>query len=170
MIVLDERTTPSMRETFSALISASTHVDMAVVNMRLAGIDVRAEEMRRLRRLRLVMDRLDAAALQQTETRPVEQLVRLHALATSGILEVRTVPRFQWRPDFSVFDGAALIGAHYSELPYPNDGIALTCVIHEPAAVRRCARRFEQMWQLGYDVLPIVVETLGQLIEHPPAP
>jgi hypothetical protein len=167
MIVLEERTSPSMRETFSALISTSTHVDMAVVNMRLAGIDVRAGEMGRLRRLRLVMGRLDAAALQQTEARPVEQLRRLHALATSGILEVRTVPRFQWTPDFSVFNEAALIGAHYTELPYPIDGIALTCVLNEPTAIRRCARRFEEMWQLGYDVLPIVIETLDQLIEQP---
>ena len=39
MIILDERTNPSMRETFSTLMSASTSVDMAVANLRLAGID-----------------------------------------------------------------------------------------------------------------------------------
>jgi hypothetical protein len=162
MIVLDEHTAPSLRETFSALMSASTHVDMAVANMRLAGIDVRPGEVSRLRRLRLVMGRLDAAALLQTQSRPIEQLRRLHALAGSGLLEVRTVPRFQWTPDFSVFDKAVLLGAHYTELPYPSDGVALTCVITDPAALRRCARRFEQMWQLGYDVLPVVMQTLDE--------
>ncbi|HEY0304969.1 MAG TPA: hypothetical protein VGC44_08340 [Longimicrobiales bacterium] len=167
MIVLDERAQPSMRETFSALLSTSTHVDMAVANMRLAGIDVRPGEVTALRRLRLVVGRLDADALLQTESRPLEQIRRLHTLASSGVLEVRAVPRFQWTPDFSVFDRAALIGAHYTELPYPIDGIALTCVVTDPGAMRRCARRFEEMWELGYDVLPVVIETLDELLAQP---
>ncbi len=166
MIVLDEHTAPSMRETFSELMSSSTHVDMAVANMRLAGIDVRPGEVSGLRRLRLVMGKLDAAALLQTQTRPVEQLQRLHALVRSGLLEVRTVPRFQWTPDFSVFDKAVLLGAHYTELPYPIEGVALTCVITEESARRRCARRFEEMWDLGYDVLPVVLETLDVLLSE----
>ena len=164
MIVLDERTMPSMRETFSALISSSTRVDMAVASMRLAGIDVRPGEVTRLRRLRLVMGRLDADALLQTRSRPLDQLRRLDALTQSGVLEVRTVPRFNWTPDFSVFDHAALIGAHYTALPYPAEGIALTCVVREEAAVRRCARRFEEMWELGYDVLPVVSQTIQALL------
>ena len=167
MTVLDEFTTPSMRETFSALMRTSAHVDLAVAHMRLSGLDVRGDETTRLRRLRVVMGKLDAEALLQTQSRPLDQLQRLRALAGSGLLEVRAVPRFLWRPDFSVFDAAALVGAHYSELPYPNDGIALTCVITEPNAIRRCARRFEQMWELGYDVLPVVVETLDVLLETP---
>lgn len=167
MIVLDERTQPSMRETFSALLSTSKHVDMAVANMRLAGIDVRPGEVTKLRKMRLVIGRLDAEALLQTESRPLEQIRRLHALASSGVLEVRAVPRFQWSPDFSVFDRAALIGAHYTELPYPIDGIALTCVVTDPAAMRRCARRFAEMWGLGYDVLPVVIETLNELLAQP---
>jgi hypothetical protein len=167
MIVLDERTQPSMRETFSALISTSTHVDMAVANMRLAGIDIRPGEVSALRRLRLVVGKLDADALIQTHARPLDQIRRLHGLACSGVLEVRTVPRFQWTPDFSIFDNAALIGAHYTELPYPIDGIALTCVIAEPAAIRRCARRFEEMWELGYDVLPVLIDTLTELLAEP---
>ena len=57
-----------------------------------------------------------------------------------------------------------MIGAHYTELPYPADGIALTCVVREEAAVRRCARRFEEMWDLGYDVLPVVSQTIQALL------
>jgi hypothetical protein len=110
------------------------------------------------------MNKVDADALLQTQSRPVEQLRRLRAFAGSGLLEVRTVPRFNWRPDFSVFDHAALVGAHYTELPYPVAGIALTCVLADPAAVRRCARRFEQMWEAGYDVLPVVIDTLDELL------
>jgi hypothetical protein len=164
MIVLDEFTQPSMRETFSALMSSSKHVDMAVSHMRLAGIDIQHGEIGQLQRLRVVMGKLDADALLQPASRPVEQLQRLHAWAQSGLLEVRTVPRFLWRPDFSVFDQAALIGAHYTELPYPAEGIALTCVLTDAAAIRRCARRFDQMWQLGYDVLPVVTQTLRDLL------
>ena len=167
MIVLDERAQPSMRETFSALISTSAHADMAVANMRLAGIDIRPGEVSGLRRLRLVIGRLDAEALLQTESRPLEQIHRLHALASSGVLEVRAVPRFQWTPDFSVFDRAALIGAHYTELPYPIDGIALTCVVTDSATMRRCTRRFEEMWELGYDVLPVLIGTLDELLAQP---
>jgi hypothetical protein len=164
MTVIDEFTQPSMRETFSQLMSSSEYVDMAVFNMRIAGLDLHAGEAGKLKRLRLVMNKLDADALLQTQSRPVEQLRRLRAFAGSGLLEVRTVPRFSWRPDFSVFDQAALVGAHYSELPYPVAGIALTCVLADPAAVRRCARRFDQMWEAGYDVLPVVIDMLDELL------
>ena len=164
MTVLDEFTTPSMRETIGALMGVSTHVDMAVAHMRLAGLDIHQRETGRLQRLRVVMGKLDADALLQAASRPLDQLRRLRTLTGSGLLEVRTVPRFRWRPDFSVYDGAALIGAHYNDLPYPADGIALTCVVTDANAVRRCARRFEQMWDLGYDVLPVVIETLDQLL------
>ncbi len=167
MTVLDEFTRPSMRETMSALMSASQHVDMAVFNMRLAGIDIGDREVGHLHRIRVVMGQLDAEVLMQTESRPVEQLQRLRLLAGSGLLHVRTVPRFRWCPDFSIFDHAALIGAHYTELPYPVDGIALTCVVTDQHAVQRCARRFERMWDLGYDVLPVVVETLDELLSIP---
>lgn len=164
MTVIDEFTQPTMRETFSVLMAASVHVDMAVSNMRIAGMDLHANELSRLERLRLVLGKLDADALLQTHTRPIEQLQRLRAFASSGLLEVRTVPRYQWQPDFSVFDNAALVGAHYTELPYPVAGIALTCVITERAAIQRCARRFEEMWQQGYDVLPVVMDTLDALL------
>src|SRR5688500_3984950 len=167
MTVIDEFTRPTMRDTFSALMSTSEHVDMAVANMRIAGLDLQPGEARELKRLRLVMARLDADALLQTQSRPIDQLRRLRAFAGSGLLEVRTVPRFNWRPDFAVFDQAALVGAHYSELPYPVDGIALTCVIADPACVKRCARRFEQMWEAGYDVLPVVIDTLDELLTEP---
>ena len=170
MIVMDEFTQPSMRETFSTLMSVSTHVDMAVAHMRIAGMDLRPGEAGKLERLRLVIGKLDADALLQTQTRPVDQLERLRTFAGSGILEVRIVPRFQWTPDFSLFTGAQramMIGAHYSALPYPADGIALTCVINDANAARRCAARYERMWQLGYDVLPVVIEMLDQLLSEP---
>lgn len=170
MIVMDEHTRPSMRETFSTLMSISTHVDMAVGHMRIAGMDLRPGEVGMLQRLRLVIGKLDADVLLQTRSRPLDQLQRLRAFAGSGVLEVRIVPRFQWTPDFSVFNGqesAVMVGAHYTELPYSADGIALTCVVNDQHAVRRCATRYEQMWQLGYDVLPVVIDTLDQLLAEP---
>ena len=170
MTVLDEFTRPTMRETLGVLMSASQHVDMAFARLRLAGISVIDNEVGRLQRLRIVMGKLDADALLQSQSRPVEQLQHLRAFALSGVLEIRTVPRFRWDPDFSIYDErAALIGAHYTDLPYPADGIALTCVVANQDAVRRCRTRFEQMWDAGYDVLPVVIETLDELLRAPAA-
>ena len=156
-----------MRATLSALMAASRTADMAITNIRLAALDLRPGEVSRLERMRLVIGRVDAAALLQTGNRPIDQLKRLHAFASSGVLEMRTIPRFQWTPDFSIFDHAVLIGAHYGELPYPVAGAALTCVINDAPAIRRCRRRFEEMWPLGYDVLPVFIDTIDALLEGP---
>lgn len=165
MIVLDETSAPDMRATLSALMAASRHADMAIANIRLAALDLRPGETERLRRLRLVIGRVDAAALLQAQNRPVDQLKRLYAFASSGILEMRTIPRYQWTPDFSIFDHAMLIGAHYGELPYPVAGAAFTCVVDDQRAIKRVRRRFEEMWPLGYDVLPVFIDTIDALLE-----
>lgn len=161
MILLDERSQPSMRATLAGLMKASDKVDIAVSHLRLAGLDFSVQEIARLKSLRLVIGRLDADALLGC---PASRLQQLHTVARFGHVEVRAVPRFRWAPDFSVFhDHAALIGAHYTEAPYAEDGIAFTCLIEDAAVIQRCARRFEAMWQLGYDVLPVVLETLDSL-------
>ena len=167
MTVIDELTRPDMREVLGTLMASSQHADMAIANIRLAALDLRPGEVTRLKRLRLVIGKVDAAVLLQSQSRPVDQLQRLRAFATSGIVEMRTVPRYQWTPDFSIFDRAALIGAHYGELPYPVAGAALTCVITDATAIKRCARRFGEMWELGYDILPVFVDTLDALLEGP---
>lgn len=165
MTVLDEFTKPSLRDTMGALMTASLSVDMALTRMRLAGINLSDGEVGGLRRLRVVIGNVDADALMQSQSRPVEQIERLRAFGASGILQIRAVPRFRWDPDFSIYDDrAALIGAHYNDLPYPADGIALTCVVTGPDAIRRCQRRFNEMWDLGYDVLPVILETLDALL------
>lgn len=165
MIVLDEMSAPDMRATLSTLMAASRHADMAIANIRLAALDLRPGETERLERLRLVIGRVDAAALLQAQSRPVDQLKRLHAFAKSGILEMRTIPRYQWTPDFSIFDHAMLIGSHYGELPYPVAGAAFTCVVDDRRAINRVRRRFEEMWPLGYDVLPVFIDTIDALLE-----
>jgi hypothetical protein len=170
LTVLDEFTRPTMRETMGALMATSTTIDMAFTRMRLAGIQLADGELARLRRFRLVIGNLDADALLQSQSRPVAPIERLRAFAQSGLLEIRSVPRFRWDPDFSIYDNrAALIGAHYNDLPYPADGIALTCVVTNPDAIRRCQSRFDRMWELGYDVLPVVIETLDELLRAPAA-
>lgn len=168
MTVIDEFTTPTVRETLGALMSASQRVDIAMTRMRLSGIDLTAGEVGKLVKLRVVLGKLDADALLQSQSKPIDQLQRLRAFASSGVLEVRSAPRFTWDPDFSVYDDrAAMIGAHYTELPYAADGIALTCIVVNPNAIRRCAARFDAMWELSYDVLPVVIETLDSLLASP---
>ena len=165
MTIIDEMTAPDMRETLSRLMAVSRFADMAITNIRIDALDLRPGEVSKLERLRFTVGKVNAAALLQTQCRPVEQLRRLHAFASSGILEMRTVPRYQWTPDFSIFDHAALIGAHFGELPYPVAGAALTCVVTDTHAINRCRRRFEEMWDLGYDVLPVFIDTLDALLE-----
>jgi hypothetical protein len=168
MTVLDEFTRPSLRETMGALMGVAANVDMAFTRMRLAGINLSDGEVGKLERLRVVIGNVDADALMQSQSRPVQQIERLRAFGASGILEIRAAPRFRWDPDFSIYDErAALIGAHYNDLPYPADGIALTCVVTNRDAVRRCRVRFDQMWDLGYDVLPVIMETLDALLLTP---
>jgi hypothetical protein len=170
MTVLDEFTTPSLRETMSVLMSASRRVDMALTRMRLAGINLSDGEVGKMERLRVVIGKLDADALLQSQSRPVAHIERLRAFGASGNLEIRSVPRFHWDPDFSIYDQrAALIGAHYNDLPYPADGIAFTCVVTNANAIRRSQHRFDEMWQRGYDVLPVVIETLDALLVAAPA-
>lgn len=168
MTVIDEFTAPTVRETLGTLMSVSQHVDIAMTRMRLSGINLTDTEVGRLKRLRVVLGKLDADALLQSQSRPVDQLQRLRAFASSGILEVRSAPRFTWDPDFSIYDqSAAMIGAHYTDLPYTASGIALTCVVVHPDAIRRCSRRFDEMWEMSYDVLPVVIETLDSLLVSP---
>jgi hypothetical protein len=88
----------------------------------------------------------------------------------SGRLEVRSTGAPRWSPDFSIYHGlghtgeaAMLLGANYFQL-VQSQSVALTCVLRDPSAVNRAAKNFEQLWQDAYDVLPVIKETLEQVV------
>jgi hypothetical protein len=172
--LFDEYHDPPLRHTLGRLLTCARTADIALTHLRLAGLDLSPSEAGGLERCRVMLGQLDADVLFDAGASldvARERLRLLTAFAQSGRLQIRTAPHHVWNPDFSVFAGlpadraAALVGAHYFGRPYPRFGIALTCVLTSRAAVRACRERFEQLWADGYDVLPVVVETLQRLGE-----
>ena len=178
-LLLDERSSPSLREVIGALLGSAREACFAVARIRLAGIDLGASELAGVRRCRVLLGRLDADVLADAEAAAQAGALRrnLEALAVflaSGRVEVRAAGREAWIPDFSVFTGlpadavpggaAAIVGGHYFLRPFPVAGPSFTCVIPGGAAARRAARRFEELWAAGYDVLPVVRDAIARAL------
>jgi hypothetical protein len=167
-LLFDEHHDPPLRQTLGRLLATARSADFAINHMRLAGLDLTEPEASGLEHCRVMVGHLDAAALDSAVAAPA-RIRFLRAFAQSGRLEIRTAPHHVWNPDFSVFRGlpdggsAVLLGAHYFGRPYPVFGLAFTCLMTRPSAVRSCARRFENLWNAGYDVLPVVIDTLNTL-------
>lgn len=170
--LLDEHHDPPLRYTLGRLLACARTADIAISHLRLAGLDLTPSEAGGLERCRVMIGHLDAAALLDSAHDSAmgrDRLRLLSAFAASGRLEMRTAPHHTWTPDFSVFEGirpdraAALVGAHYFGRPYPRFGLAFTCVLTQPHAVQTCRARFAQLWTAGYDILPVVTDTLHRL-------
>jgi hypothetical protein len=171
-VLLDELHVPSVRETMGRLFSTAQGVDLAIARVRLAAVDLRADEISSLQRCRLLLSTVDANLLHdssgQTSPERRKTVERLIAWAGSGRLELRSCGILAWSPDFSIYHhdagarSVALVGAHYFQSMFSGHGTALTCVIRQQAAVRHAAGRFEELWSSGYDVLPVVVDALTQ--------
>jgi hypothetical protein len=169
----DASTTPTVREVIGWFMANAEGADFAIANVRLAAIDLRPAEHSGLR-CRFLLSRLDAAfsadaALLSGSARGsgLENLLRF---CESGRLEVRSTGAPRWTPDFSLYhalgpgrESALMLGAHYFQILHTQP-VPLTCVLREPAAVRRAAQNFEQLWQDAYDVLPVIRETLEQVL------
>jgi hypothetical protein len=100
----------------------------------------------------------------------------------SGRIEVRSAGGASWHNDFSIFRGlpadhvlpkgrACLVGAHSFWNPQATEGPSFTCVLGSPGATARAARRFAQLWNSAYDVLPIIIQTVSLAADgdQPPA-
>lgn len=168
-VVVDEHHDPPLRHTIGALLTSAETADFAISHLRLAGLDLSPSEAGGLKRCRVMLGHLDAAILFDDAASSHQRLQLLSAFAASGRLEIRTAPHHVWNPDFSIFSGlpgrgsVALLGAHYFGRPYPRFGLAFTCVMAQQAAVHACQARFQQLWDAGYDVLPVVIDTLASL-------
>lgn len=158
--LIDERSTPSLRTVLGRLLARSGCADIAVNSIRLAVLDLTEAELSRVRRCRILLGRLDARALDTAtdSTAAVNAHALLHFLR-SGRVEIRSAGLATWAPDFSVFrelddssSRACLIGAHYFREPVAANGPSFTVCLEDDAALDLVCRRFEDLWELGYDV------------------
>lgn len=174
--LIDENAQPPLRALLGRLLARATTADFAIRRIRLAGIDLSAAELGPLQSCRVLVGRLDASTLHDI---PIDAPARAAALqrllrfSLSGRLLVRAAPATGWNPDFSILHRNAeagpgfaccIIGSHYFYEPDPPDGPAFTTVMTGPAAVRLARRRFDRLWDQGYDVLPAVQDALRRML------
>jgi hypothetical protein len=167
--IIDEHAQPPLRRRLGRLLHDAHYADFAVTRIRIAGIDLDDDEIAGLTRCRVLVAHLnadtlaeaaDAGMLRPEHRRNLRVLLRF---VDSGRLQLRAAGVGAWVPDFSVFHGdadALILGAHYFGRTYPAVGPSFTCITRETAAVRTAARRFEDLWHEGRDVLPAIRGTL----------
>ncbi len=188
-VLLDDRQHQSVRAVIGSLLARATTADFAIARVRLAAVDLTQDELVNVQRCRVLLGRLDVETLVapvgagEADALGAGRLKPLREFLDSGRIEIRTVGSPLWIPDFSIFSGIApdagtpggavcLVGAHYFARPFPTRGPALTCVLSNRESVTSAAARFEELWDLGYDVLPVIAETLDALLSglHHAAP
>jgi hypothetical protein len=180
-VLLDDRRHPSVRTVVGSLLARAGAADFAIARVRLTAVDLSERELGSVERCRVLLGRLDADTL--SAPLPAQaadgggepgRLEALHRFLASGRVAVRTAGATLWLPDFSVLSGlpaqdgitaggVCLVGAHYFARPYPTRGPALTCLLTDRDSVAAAAERFEELWDLGYDVLPVIIQTLDAL-------
>jgi len=161
-----ERIQPGFRQRFREEMTRATQVDVAVTRLRLSTIDLSAEEVRGVKRIRLIVSELRAVELDAEAHALMARrgarlrMARLQQLLDRDIVRVRVAPLAGWSPDFSVFSGparahAVLMGFHAFEVPHPYAGPALGAAFG-PSQAGEARVRFEEVWARGHDVAPAV--------------
>lgn len=173
---------------YGRLARNATEIDAAVGRIRLAGMDLGDRELGGLRRIRLLVGRMNALALSceahalAADPDRRDRVRLLASLLEGGRLEVRIAPLAGWSPDFSCFRGvdpeagvrdlrghgtgqAVLIGPHWFERPYPHPGPALGALLGG-AHARRAGKRFEETWSGGHDLRDAVGSVLTSALQR----
>jgi hypothetical protein len=178
--LIDELAEPPLRFIIGSLLGRCDSADIAVSHMRLAMLDFAESELRRVRRCRILLGRLDARSLGGGSPLP-HDLPTARALlhfVRSDRVEIRAAGLASWAPDFSVYrqvdrpEGkrVCLIGAHYFREPAAVNGPSFTACIDDDVAVDLVCSRFEQIWDAGYDVRDTVLAALHAWTCATPAP
>ena len=179
-LLLDRDSAPSVRETIGRFLTSAVTADFAVAHVRVAAIDLTEQEMSAVQHCRFLLARLDAEfgadALALTRDQRHAQLRRLLDFVGSGRVEVRSIGTASWLPDFSIYRGSdgtgeatLLLGAHYFQTLFAR-GAPLTCVLRDQDAVTCAARNFETLWNTAHDVLPVIHETLTEVLDATAVP
>ena len=171
-VLLDEQSGTSVRDVIGLLLSRARDADFAIARVRLGAIDLAPAELATVRRCRVLLGRLDVQSLSAAPDSHARSMAALLDFLRSGRIHVRSAALASWHNDFSIFRGlpadsvlprgqACLIGAHSFWGPHVSEGPSFTCVLGSPGATARASRRFEQLWNQAYDVLPVLVQTVS---------
>lgn len=164
-LVLDERSRPHLRARVGHLLTGAEEAAFAVRRIRLAVLDLTDEEIRHLRRCRVLLGQLDASTLMDASESAgppglAPALDRLLRWVESGRLEVRSAGLSSWTPDFGVVSGPStrtgLVGSIQFGNPELIIGPAFTVVTTDADAAARLLRRFDELWDRSHDVLPAI--------------
>jgi hypothetical protein len=180
-ILLDDRRHAPLRTVIGRLMARATTADFAVARVRLTAVELTDEEVATLESCRVLLGRLDVDALSTPDPAgppspaAVAGLGTLRSFLQSGRIQVRTAGATLWVPDFSILggigrgpgcagDAVCMVGAHYFARPYPTRGPALTCLLADAGSVASARERFDELWEFGYDVLPVIADRLDALL------
>ena len=165
--LLDERSTPSLRERFGELAARSKSLAVAIRRVRLPGVDLSADELRQVSRVRVLLGQLDAGTFVAEADAvmvdpPPERGGRPTPLAPPdgdrgrpnrpaghlgsgllGLLRRLTGPTH------------AIYGCHWFQRPPPSPGPAFALVCQGNGASLG-SQRFEELWRAGHDATPAV--------------
>ena len=168
--LLDERASTPFRSLFGDLLKRSTHLDTAMLRIRLSGVDLSEGEVSGLHRLRLLVAEINAQTLEEeayallTDPERKENLTRVLDLLQSGRMELRSAPLAGWSPDFSVFAGSegptgVILGLHWIQRPFPHRGPAWAAAFG-PAEARVAQARFQEVWEEAHEIGPAICRLL----------
>jgi hypothetical protein len=169
LILLDERSLPSLRERIGELLAGADEAAFAVARIRLAVLDLTDREIGRVRRCRVLLGHLDASTLLDAAEGSgpggsAAAMAGLVRFARSGRLEVRSVGLGGWTPDFAVVSGRAgrtgVLGSIQFGNPELVIGPAFTAITANPAMAGFLLSRFDDLWERAHDVLPAILEVL----------
>ena len=178
-VLLDERSAPNFRVAFGKLLSQSSSVEVAILRIRLAAVDLSGRELETVKRFRVLVAEANAQTVEE-ETYALtmdplkrENLSRVLGLLRSGILEIRSAPLGGWSPDFSVFSGdcgpqSLLIGLHWFHRPFPHRGPAWAVRLGAEEA-RRAQARFGGLWKEAHDIGPAIRRLIERTAVRRPA-
>lgn len=172
-VLFDERGRPDFRDVFLGLARRATAIATAVTRVRLRTLDLRDDDLPRVRSLRVLVSEVNALHLDAEarvllgHPRRAPTVRMLAERLEAGRLEVRSAPLGGWAPDFTVFSDdddsafAVLTGYHWLERPYPHRGPALAA-LHGQEAAHLAGRRHAELWEVAHDVGPALWSLLAR--------
>ncbi len=165
-VLLDERTVPDFRVVFGKLLSQSSSVEVGILRIRLAAVDLSGRELASVRHFRVLVAEANAQTVEEEsyaltmDPLKRENLTRVLGMLRTGILEIRSAPLGGWSPDFSIFSGDSgpqnlLLGLHWFHRPFPHRGPAWAVRLGVEEA-RQAQIRFEGLWKEAHDIGPAI--------------
>lgn len=164
--LLDERIPTNFRVVFGDLLSRSSSVEIAILRIRLAAVDLSEGELGKVKRFRVLVAEANAQTVEEEayaltmDPLKRENLTRVLGLLRSDILEIRSAPLGGWSPDFSIFSGEGgprdlLLGLHWFHQPFPHRGPAWAARFGANEACR-AHLRFLELWEGAHDIGPAI--------------